>query len=118
MDGSRRLSVTDAEMSLRELDARIDERIGRRLDAFAEALKRQHDEQYQRLVELFKSGFPEGDPHEHRIAHEEMMRMVRARRRLFEEMTLHLMKGGVWALLIFLCVAAWQWVKAHVNGGG
>lgn len=117
MDQRRRFSIADDEpITLAELDARIDARIGARLDAFAENLKQQSDEQYERLVRLFKSGFPDGSPVEHRLAHEEMMRLVRARRRLTEEVLLHLMKGGVWALVIFLCVAAWQWVKGQAQG--
>lgn len=111
-----RFSLSDPNsITLAELDARIDERIAKRLDAFSEALKQQHDEQYQRLVELFKSGFPNGDPVEHRIAHEEMMRMVRARRRFFEELGLHLAKGGVWALAVFLGLVLWQWIKDHIH---
>lgn len=120
MDDRKRFSITyqGESMSLAELDARIDARVGARLDAFAENLQKQSDEQYQRLVELFTSGFPDGSPVEHRLAHEEMMRLVRSRRRLTEELLLHLTKGGAWALLVFLLVAAWQWLKGQMQGGG
>ena len=103
-------------MTLHELERHIDQRIECHLERFAEKIQLQSDTQHNRLCELIESAFPGGDAAAHRQAHEDMIRWVRARRRFFEEITFHLAKGGVWALIGLMLIALWNWIKGNLNG--
>lgn len=106
----------DGPMTLRELQDHIDTRIRDRLSEHMESERVQMDTRFGEIKDLLKSAFPAGDPAAHRIAHEEMIGWVRARRRFLENLALHLAKGGLWAVIVVLAVAVWHYAKAKIGG--
>lgn len=60
-------------------------------------------------------GFPGGDPDGHRRAHEALIRKAEERARFYEDLRGELAKKGVWAVLVLLGIALWQYVKTKVT---
>lgn len=53
-------------------------------------------------MEAFVQAFPGGDLGAHRRYHEELIENLQWKKRFYREMLEHLMKGGLWALALFL----------------
>lgn len=104
------------QFSLREIHEHIDRHIESRFDQLSNSMMRQTETQYSALSDLIKSGFPNGDPVEHRKAHEQMMRYVEKRERFISDLSMHLAKGGVWALAVFMGVSMWHFFVGKVTG--
>ncbi|MFM0552343.1 hypothetical protein P0D69_15420 [Paraburkholderia sediminicola] len=66
------------------------------------------------IDELCKA-FPDGDPDGHRRYHEAIIKKNEACEKFYQELTSHLVKGGAWALIVFLAWASWQAIKAKVT---
>ncbi len=65
--------------TLSELEKYIDERIRLRLDEHAKTETDQLNARFDKLEALLKSGFPGGDPDEHRRYHDEVIDFMRER---------------------------------------
>lgn len=74
---------------------------------------RKVDEVIRRVDDLHKA-FPGGDWDGHRRYHETMIEKAKARGMFYQELTTHLVKGGAWALIVFLAWASWQAIKTKV----
>lgn len=60
-------------------------------------------------------GFPKDDPAKHRTKHEEDEIKAEAIRKRKEEVITHLFKVGSWAVVLFVCLAVWTFIKIEVH---
>lgn len=68
-----------------------------------------------RRIDELHTAFPDGDADGHRRFHEAMISKAEARARLYEKLVEELVKKGLWALLLMVCVAVWAYVKSKLN---
>lgn len=72
------------------------------------------DEVIRRVDDLHKA-FPGGDWEGHRRYHECLIRKMEARTKFYEDLRSHLAKNGIWAVLVVLGLAIWQYFKIKVT---
>lgn len=65
-------------------------------------------------VEAMERGFPDGDVEGHSRYHRMVMEEYMERRRIKQAVIEQIVKGSVWATLIFLAGAAWTYSKEHI----
>ena len=68
-----------------------------------------------RGVDDLRRAFPDGDWDGHRRYHEAVIRRMEARTQFYRDLSGHLIKGGAWALIVFLAWASWQAIKTKVT---
>ena len=59
-------------------------------------------------------GFPEDDPLSHRRVHEGYIAEAESRKKIRQEILLNVLKGSVWAALVFICTAIWAYIKGSL----
>lgn len=99
-------------LTLAELERHIDERIRVRLEEHAKTEAERLDARFDRLEGLLKSGFPGGDPEEHRRYHNEVMEFMKERRELWKSIREKTLTALVWSGLVALGSAIYQYIKA------
>ena len=67
------------------------------------------------LENLIKDGFPLGDPAAHRRVHEQYIVEANARNAMVQGAKQKVLEGALWAGLVLLCVALWDYIKARVK---
>lgn len=72
-------------------------------------------EEFAKLNALIRSGYPDGDPVGHRLAHEEDIRSAKRWSALKASVMEKVVTGGVWGLIAFMAMAAWEHFKRGVN---
>ena len=105
-------SVTDAEEHRfwrMTFDKRLDG-IESRLDASFTSLK----DSIEDLRTAAVKGFPEDDPLSHRRVHEGYIAEAESRKKIRQEILLNVLKGSVWAALVFICTAVWSYIKGSL----
>ncbi|AQG98596.1 hypothetical protein A9R05_06920 [Burkholderia sp. KK1] len=65
-------------------------------------------------VDDLAKGFPDSDPDGHRRAHEALIRKAEERAKFYEDLRGELAKKGVWAVLVLIGIALWQYFKTKV----
>ena len=80
-----------------------------------DALREHIDDRFDKLMELVESGFPGGDPVEHRKVHEGYIRDAAQRAELRSAVIKQVLTGTVWASLVLLAGLAWTAFKAEVK---
>lgn len=89
----------------------IQEAVSKALAAHEQHLTLHMDRQFASLKQTFADAFPGGDPHGHRLAHEKQIRTAswwdKAKSDAFSKVT----AAGLWAIVVFLAVAAWEHIK-------
>lgn len=60
-------------------------------------------------------GFPDNDPDGHRRAHEAIILKANERAALYRALREELVKKGLWALLVVLGIALWQYIKGKLT---
>ena len=100
----------EANAGLKSREDRAESMADERLDS----LERRHDD----LEKRFAEAFPGGDHVGHCRYHEIMIEQIEERRRLRRAVMEKSIAGLVWGGIIFLALAAWQYVKTNVRGGG
>jgi len=103
------------QMTLAELEMHIDNRIKIRLDEHAHKEEQRMKEQFDELKELLRSGFPGGDPEEHRRYHQEVIEFMQERRQLWRSIREKTLTGLVWAGAVGLGTMIWHYVKAKLG---
>lgn len=68
----------------------------------------------ERLSDL-ATAFPNTDTEGHRRYHQTMIEILEERRRLRVAVQEKTISGLLWAVLVFLGLAAWQYVKIHLE---
>ncbi|WP_321902114.1 hypothetical protein [Paraburkholderia tropica] len=71
------------------------------------------DEVIRRVDDLHKA-FPGGDPDGHRRYHESLIERAEARTKFYNDLRSELAKKGLWALLVLIGLALWQYLKSKV----
>lgn len=93
----------------------IEKAVQQALAAHEQHLTLHMDKQFAALKQAFNDAFPGGDPHGHRLAHERMIQTAtwwnRAKGDAFSKVT----AAGLWAIVVFLCVAAWEHIKSEAR---
>lgn len=102
----RQAALTEDKVTLM-----IQEAVSKALTTHEQHLTLHMDRQFALLRQSFADAFPGGDPHGHRIAHERQIANAswwdKAKSDAFSKVT----AAGLWAIVVFLCVAAWEHIK-------
>ena len=101
--------------TLSELEKHIDERIRLRLDEHAKTEADQPNTRFDKLEALLKSGFPGGDPEEHRRYHDEVIDFMRERRELWRAIRDKTLTALLWSGLLTLGSAIYHYIKAKLG---
>jgi len=101
--------------TLSELEKYIDERIRLRLDEHAKTEADQLNTRFDKLEALLKSGFPGGDPEEHRRYHDEVIDFMRERRELWRAIRDKTLTALLWSGLLTLGSAIYHYIKAKLG---
>ena len=112
-DGVERRGTTLYTLS--ELEKHIDERIRLRLDEHAKTETDQLNARFDKLEALLKSGFPGGDPDEHRRYHDEVIDFMRERRELWRAIREKTLTALLWSGLLTLGSAIYHYIKAKLG---
>ncbi|CAN7645491.1 hypothetical protein [Paraburkholderia terricola] len=108
MDGAK--EIVSAILSLK---ADLDQRHGENI--MSQSVTDKKVVEIQRGVDELRRAFPDGDWDGHRRYHEAVIKRMEARAQFYRDLSGHLIKGGAWALIVFLAWASWQAIKAKVN---
>lgn len=73
------------------------------------------DAKFDELEMLIKSGFPHGDVEAHRRVHEGFIAEASERASLWKAIREKTIVGGVWAVLMLLVAAIWEYIKLEVK---
>lgn len=68
----------------------------------------------ERLTDL-ANAFPNTDTQGHRLYHQTMIEILQERRRMRVAIQEKTISGLVWAAMVFLGLAAWQYMKSHLE---
>ena len=101
--------------TLSELEKYIDERIKLRLNEHAKTEANQLNTRFDKLEALLKSGFPGGDPEEHRRYHDEVIDFMRERRELWRAIREKTLTALLWSGLLTLGSAIYHYIKAKLG---
>jgi hypothetical protein len=112
-DGVERRVTTPCTLS--ELKKHIDERIRLRLDEHAKTETDQLNTRFDKLEALLKSGFPGGDPEEHRRYHDEVIDFMRERRDLWKAIREKTIPALVWSGLLAVGSAIYHYIKTKLG---
>ena len=72
-------------------------------------------EKLEALDETLKSGFPHGDPVEHRKDHETKIKLDNERAALYKTIREKVITSAVWGMLAMIGLAVWEYIKANVH---
>jgi len=93
----------------------IQQAVSKALSEHEQHLTLHMDRQFALLKQSFNDAFPGGDPHGHRLAHEKAIANAtwwdKAKGDAFSKVT----AAGLWAIVVFLCVAAWEHIKSEAK---
>ena len=89
----------------------ISEAVKRALAEHEQHLTAHMDKQFALLKQTFADAFPSGDPHGHRIAHEKAIANATWWDKAKSDAFAKVAAAGLWAVVVFLCVAAWEHLK-------
>lgn len=73
------------------------------------------DTRFDGLEKIIKSGFPNGDPIEHRKVHEGYIKDAAERSALWRSVREKTLTGVIWGFLILIGGIVWEWFKAEVK---
>lgn len=73
------------------------------------------DAQFAALRRTFAEAFPGGDPHGHRIAHEKQIANASWWDKVKADAASKLATAGVWAFMLFLAFAVWEYIKSELR---
>ena len=83
----------------------------RRSDGFQQHM----DERFDALEKLIKSGFPDGDPEEHRKVHERRIKEAREREEVKLAVKKSIYSSGIWLALLTLVAALASYLGIEVR---
>jgi hypothetical protein len=103
-------SVSEAQISLM-----IEEELERRLAKFEDKMLMHMDTKFAQLHKIITDGYPYGDPHGHRMAHEKMIREADGWAKIKGEIVSKFLTGGLWLAAGWLAFVVWQAFKNEVT---
>lgn len=89
----------------------ISEAVQQALTSHEQHLTAHIDKQFAALRQTFSDAFPGGDPHGHRLAHEKQIAHATWWDKAKSDAFAKVAAAGVWAVVVFLAVAAWEHLK-------
>ena len=89
----------------------IQEAVQKALAAHEQHLMLHMDKQFALLKQSFADAFPGGDPHGHRLAHEKAIRNATWWEKAKSEAFTKTATAGLWAVVVFMAIAAWEHIK-------
>lgn len=98
-----------------QMDQHQEAHLSKVTDPSTESLLRRILERLDDLERNMKNAFVGGDYDGHRRAHEQFIADLQAKRDLRKAVTEQVVKGSVWAALIFLGTAAWQYFRTKLG---
>jgi len=101
--------ISEAQISLM-----IEEELERRLGKFEDKMLMHMDAKFAQLHKLITDGYPNGDPHGHRMAHEKMIREADGWNKIKGEVLSKFFTGGLWLGAGYLAFALCQAFKNDV----
>jgi len=111
-DGPERRESTLTEDRVKLM---IQEAVQTALTAHEQHLMQHMDRQFASLRHTFSEAFPGGDPHGHRLAHEKLIANASWWDRVKSDAVGKATAAGLWAVIVFLCVAAWEHIKQEAK---
>jgi hypothetical protein len=93
----------------------IAEAVQQALASHEQHLTAHMDRQFALLKQSFIDAFPGGDPHGHRLAHEKAIANATWWDKVKGDAVGKATAAGLWAVVAFLCVAAWEHLKSEVQ---
>lgn len=93
----------------------ISEAVRRALTEHEQHLRDHIDAQFAALRQSFADAFPGGDPHGHRMAHEKAIANATWWDKTKSDAVSKVTAAGLWAVVVFLCVAAWEHIKSEAK---
>jgi hypothetical protein len=106
----RQAALTEDKVALM-----IQEAVSKALTTHEQHLTLHMDKQFALLRQSFADAFPGGDPHGHRIAHERQIANASWWDKTKSDAVSKVTAAGLWAVVVFLCVAAWEHIKAEAR---
>ena len=73
------------------------------------------DERFDALEKLIKSGFPNGDPEEHRKVHERHIKEAKEKEEVRLAVKKSLYSSGIWAAILFVLAALASYMGIEVK---
>ena len=73
------------------------------------------DDRFDALEKLIKSGFPDGDPEEHRKVHEARIKEAKDRAEVRLAIKKSLYSSGIWAAILFVLAALASYMGIEVK---
>lgn len=101
----------DAALTEDKVKLMISEAVQQALASHEQHLTAHMDRQFAALKQTFADAFPGGDPHGHRLAHEKAIRNATWWDKVKSEAVTKTATAGLWAVLVFLAIAAWEHLK-------
>ena len=89
----------------------IAQAVSKALQEHEQHLMQHMDRQFALLKQSFTEAFPGGDPHGHRIAHEKAIAKAGWWDKTKSDAFSKVASAGLWAVVVFLAIAAWEHVK-------
>ena len=105
----------DAALTEDRVRLMISEAVQQALASHEQHLTRHMDQQFASLRQTFAEAFPGGDPHGHRIAHEKAIANATWWDKTKSDAVSKVTAAGLWAVVVFLCVAAWEHIKSEAK---
>lgn len=93
----------------------ISEAVQQALASHEQHLTRHIDQQFAALRQTFAEAFPAGDPHGHRLAHEQQIANASWWDKIATEAIGKTVTAGVWAMIVFFAISAWEHIKNEVR---
>ena len=111
-DGQERRAAAITED---RVELMISQAVQQALTSHEQHLMAHMDKQFAALRQTFAEGFPGGDPHGHRIAHERMIETAGWWDKVKSDAVGKVTAAGLWAVVVLLCVAVWDHVKGELK---
>lgn len=100
-----------------EIQQLVDARISHALNVQDERNRQYLDKKMEEMRDWLKTGFPEGDPVEHRKYHQTQMKYMQDRIELWRDIRKKTLAGAIWLLLLGAGKAIWEALILRVQGG-
>lgn len=110
-DGSEPLTKAEFEKRLSLFKHQTAEAINTRFALLEEKII----EKLNDLDKTLKSGFPNGDPVEHRKDHETKIKLDNERANLYKQIREKLITSAVWGMIVMIALAVWEYIKQNVH---
>jgi hypothetical protein len=105
----------DAALTEDRVKLMISEAVQQALTSHEQHLTAHMDKQFALLKAAFAEAFPSGDPHGHRLAHERQIANATWWEKVKGDAVGKATAAGLWAVVVFLCVAAWEHIKSEAK---